>query len=150
MDPRVTLITLGYADVDAAHRFYLEGLGWPAILHVPGDVAFVQVAPGVALALWRADALAADIGPDEPVGSPAAGAVALAQNVGSPEEVAAVLDRAAAAGGTVLKPAQRAFFGGVQGYFADPGGARWEVAWNPGLRVADDGTITMEGPDDDG
>jgi hypothetical protein len=146
VEPRVTIITLGYPDGAAARRFYVDGLGWPTVLDIPGDVTFVQVAPGVALALWRADALAADMGTAE--GDPAAGSMALAQNVASADEVARVLDQAAAAGGTILKPAAPAFFGGVQGYFADPAGFAWEVAWNPGWYVGPDGRVSLQGPPD--
>lgn len=146
VEPRLSIITLGCPDVDAARRFYVDGLGWRPVLDVPGEVVFLQVAPGVALALWGAAALAADMGTAE--GSPAAGSMALAHNVATAAEVAEVLDQAAAAGGTIVKPAAPAFFGGVQGYFADPAGFAWEVAWNPGWHVADDGTVSLQGPPD--
>ena len=135
----LTLVTLGVADVARAREFYVEGLGWPVTLDLPGEVCFVQVAHGVLLALWGREALAEDSGaPLEP-----GAAMALASNVGSEDEVVALLARAEAAGATILKPAQRAFFGGLQGYFADPDGFRWEVAHNPGLTVDPDGTVHL-------
>ena len=144
MDPYVSIITLGCPDVAAARRFYVDGLGWAPVMEVADEVVFVQVGKGIALALWRADALAEDRG--RPVGSLADAPVALAHNVGTAEEVAEVIAAAEAAGGTVLKPAAPAFFGGVQGYFADPDGFSWEVAWNPGWHVAEDGTVSLAGP----
>src|SRR5512132_2128336 len=117
MEPKVTIITLGYPDVTAARRFYVDGLGWQPVMEVPGDVVFLQVGSGVALALWRADALAEDSG--APVGDPGSAPLALAHNVGTADEVAEVLAAAEAAGGTVLKPAGPVFYGGIQGYFAD-------------------------------
>jgi uncharacterized protein len=143
MRPYVSIITLGVPDVDTARRFYVDGLGWPVAMEVPGEVVFVQVGHGVALALWGAAELAADLGPETPVGDPSLGAVALAHNVGSDEEVGRVLAEADAAGGTILVPPRPAIFGGLQGYFADPAGHRWEVAHNPSWSVAEDGSITV-------
>src|SRR5215471_15491076 len=108
MDPYVSIITLGCPDVAAARRFYVDGLGWAPVMEVADEVVFVQVGKGIALALWRADALAEDRG--RPVGSLADAPVALAHNVGTAEEVAEVIAAAEAAGGTVLKPAAPAFF----------------------------------------
>lgn len=143
MDQRLSLVTIGVPDLAAARDFYVTGLGWTPVLDIAGEVAFLQVAPGVLLSLYGAAELAADIGPDR---SPAAtvGNVTLAHNVGSEEQVDAVLDDAARAGATILKPAQRAVWGGYHGYFADPAGTPWEVAFNPGWSVGDDGTVTMD------
>ena len=142
MEQRVDFITLGVADLAAARRFYVDGLGWRPTFEVEGEVVFIQVGHGLLLSLWGADAMADDIGAPVTPGSSAA----FAHNVGSDEDVQGVLDAAAAAGGTILKHAQPAFFGGVQGYFADPEGFRWEVAHNPGWRVDPDGTVHI-GPD---
>ena len=144
MEPKVSIITLGCPDVAAARRFYVEGLGWTPVMEVPGEVCFIQVGGGVALALWKADALAEDSG--LPVGEPRSASMALAHNVDSGDEVVEVIARAEAAGATVLKPAGPIFFGGIQGYFADPAGFRWEVAWNPGWSVAPDGSVSLAGP----
>lgn len=142
MEQRLSLITLGVPDLDEARRFYLDGLGWTPVLDLAGAVTFIQVAPGVLLSLYDATELAHDITPDR-VAAPTVGNVTLALNVGSAAEVDAVLAEAAAAGAAILKPAQRAVWGGYHGYFADPAGTPWEVAHNPGLSVADDGAVTI-------
>ena len=139
MEQHVDFITLGVADLAAARRFYVEGLGWKPTFEVEGEVVFLQVGHGLLLSLWNVREMAADIGAHVTPGS----AATFAHNVGSDDEVQAVLDTAEAAGGTVLKPAQRAFFGGVQGYFEDPEGFRWEVAHNPGWSVDPDGTVRI-------
>ena len=143
MRPYVSIITLGVHDLTAARRFYVDGLGWPVVMEVEDEVVFLQAGHGLALALWGAEELAADIGPGTSVGDPAQGAIALAHNVGSDEEVGRVLAEAEAAGGTILAPPRPAIFGGLQGYFADPAGHRWEVAHNPTFAVADDGSVSI-------
>lgn len=145
MEQRLDVLTLGVPDLGAARRFYVDGLGWEPVLEVPGEIVFLQVGHGRLLALWGADALEADIVGDRapaPAAPPGAG-VSLGHNVGSEAEVAAILERAAAAGGTVLKPAQRADFGGFHGYFADPAGFRWDVVHNPGWSVGADGQVRL-------
>ena len=142
MDQRLSLITIGVPDLAAARDFYVDGLGWTPVLDVAGAVTFVQVAPGVLLSLYDAAELAADIAPDR-VAADTVGNVTLAHNVGSEQQVDAVLDDAARAGATILKPPQRAVWGGYHGYFADPAGTPWEVAFNPGWSVGADGTVTM-------
>jgi hypothetical protein len=134
---RLSIVTLGTADLEASRRFYVEGLGWEPTFEVAGEVCFIQVAHGVLLALWRRDALADDSRAPVTAGDN----VALACNVDTEEAVAELLATAERAGARILKPAQPAFFGGVQGYFADPDGVRWEVAHNPGLSVDPDGTV---------
>jgi hypothetical protein len=137
-------------DLDAARRFYVDGLGWKPTLDIPGGIVFIQVGHGLLLALWGAASLEADVRPADPA-VPAAGPapMSLAQVVATEAEVVAVLERAQAAGGTVLKEAQRGDFGGFHGYFADPAGHRWEVATNPGWSVGADGRVTL-GPIEDG
>jgi hypothetical protein len=146
MEPRVTFITLGVDDLDAARRFYVDGLGWTPTFEVAGEVVFIQVGPGLLLALWGAADLDADSGGPPGRGS-GPGSFALAHNVDSDDAVVGVLAAAAAAGATILKPAQRADFGGFHGYFADPSGFRWEVAHNPGWAIAPDGRVSL-GPVD--
>lgn len=140
MDQRLSLITFGVPDLAAVRAFYVDGLGWSPLLDVPGAVCFLQVAPGVVLSLFPAPDLADDVG--RPVGA-GPGAVTLARNVGTPaevdEQVRAFLD----AGAHLVKPAQPAQWGGYHAYVADPAGALWEIAHNPGWSVAADGTVTM-------
>ncbi len=147
MQPRVHIITLGTPDLTAARRFYVEGLGWEPTMEVPGEIVFLRVGHGLLLGLWDAGALERDIDPSAPK-RPATGpaVMTLAHNVGSDAEVAEVLARAEAAGGTVLKKAQRGDVGFVHGYFADPAGFRWEVAHNPGLVFRADGTVSFVQP----
>lgn len=143
MQQQVHFLTLGVRDLPTARRFYVDGLGWEPTLDID-EVVFLQVAPGVLLALWPAADLEADIGPN---GSPSTAAAqapfALAHNVGSDAEVDAVIASFVAAGGAVLKPAQAAAFGGYHGYVADPDGFRWEIAHNPGWGVAPDGKVAI-------
>lgn len=142
MEQRLSLVTLGVPDLEAARRFYLDGLGWRPVLDLPGTVTFVPVGPGLVLSLFDAADLAADIGDGRAAASGPAD-VTLAHNVGSPEEVDAALADAVRAGATVLKPAQRASWGGYHAYFADPAGTVWEVAHNPGMTVDADGKVRL-------
>lgn len=146
MDPRIDLITLGVPDLEAARRFYVEGLGWPTVLEIPGEFVLIQAGHSRALGLFGADELEADIGAPPPDGAPGLG-VTLAQVVESEDAVTAVVERAVAAGATVLKEPQRAFWGGFHAYFADPAGFRWEIAHNANWRVEEDGRVGM-GPGD--
>ena len=134
---RLSIVTLGTADLEASRRFYVEGLGWEPTFEVAGEVCFIQVAHGVLLALWGQEALAEDSRAPVTAGDN----VVLACNVDTEEAVAELLATAERAGARILKSAQPAFFGGVQGYFADPDGVRWEIAHNPGLSVDADGTV---------
>ncbi len=139
MEPRLSLLTLGVADVARSRAFY-ERLGFTASPTSNQSVTFFP-AGGVVLALYGRDALAEDAHvPPEGSGF---GGVALAHNVRRREEVAAVLAEAEAAGGRVLKPAQDVFWGGHSGYFADPDGHPWEVAWNPFFSFTEDGRLVL-------
>lgn len=142
MEPRLSLITLGYADLDRAVRFYRDGLGFPLSPASQGDVAFFRTG-GVVLALYPRGKLAADAGAAADGRPGAFGGITLAHNVRDRTDVAVILARAAAAGGRVVKPAQDAFWGGHHGYFADPDGFLWEVAWNPFFPIADDGSVVL-------
>jgi catechol 2,3-dioxygenase-like lactoylglutathione lyase family enzyme len=138
MEQRLSLVTLGVADLDRSRRFY-EALGWRR----HGDqaeVAFFQ-AGGMVLALWSRQALAADAHLS-PEGSGFAG-IALAYNTRTRDEVDAVLAEAKAAGATIPKPAEATFWGGYAGYFADPDGHLWEVAWNPHWTIGADGSVKL-------
>jgi catechol 2,3-dioxygenase-like lactoylglutathione lyase family enzyme len=142
MEPRLTLVTLGVADVARARRFY-ETLGFVASGASQESVAFFP-AGGVVLALWARKALAEDAGIEDSAGGFAG--VALAHNARSEAEVDAVLAEAVAAGAKLVKPAHKVFWGGYSGYFADPDGHLWEVAYNPGWPLDGDGRIVLPPP----
>jgi uncharacterized glyoxalase superfamily protein PhnB len=128
MEQRLTAVTLGVANLQRARRFYEKGLGWTASQAGDKDVAFFQ-ANGLVIALWGRANLANDANlKDDGEGF---SGIALAHNVRSREEVDAVLAKAGHAGARILKPGQETFWGGYAGYFADPDGHMWEVAWNP-------------------
>lgn len=134
MKPRVTLITLGVDDLERALRFYRDGLGWKSEGIVGrefphGAVAFFDLQAGLRLALWPRASLAHDSG--LPRSDPSATDLSLGHNVASRQEVDAAMDKAKAAGARIVKPAHATFWGGYAGYFQDPDGHLWEVAWNP-------------------
>lgn len=131
MEPRITLVTLGVSDLARSIRFYRDGLGLPQ-RETPESVAFFEMR-GMWLSLYARGALADDAG----VSAEGSGfrGFALAHNVRSPEAVDCLLAEAVAAGATLVKPGQKVFWGGYSGYFADPDGFLWEVAWNPDLPI---------------
>lgn len=131
MEPRITLITLGVTDLERSVRFYRDGLKLP-LRDGPQGVAFFETG-GTWLSLYPRDALAEDA----TVASDGSGfrGFALAHNVRSPEDVDVILREALDAGAKLVKPGQKVFWGGYSGYFADPDGFLWEVAWNPGFGV---------------
>lgn len=141
MDARIHLVTLGVTDLQRAVRFYRDGLGWHTSMKEGEDVAFFQLGPMV-LALWGRDQLAGDA--NVPAGDkPAFCGVSLAQCLPSKADVDAVLAKAQAAGATIPKPAEDTFWGGYAGYFADPDGYLWEIAWNPFWELLPDGGIRL-------
>lgn len=127
MKPRISMITLGVRDLERATRFYQYGLGLPR-REFSGDVSFFEL-NGSWLALYGWEALAEDAA-QSPQGGGFRG-VSLAHNVESPEQVDALVKQAVEAGGRLVKPPQPVSWGGYAGYFADPDGHLWEVAWNP-------------------
>lgn len=145
MEQRVSLITLGVADLERAATFY-EALGWKREESPDGVIAFNLL--GQTLGLFPLQSLAEDIGldPDQPMKGFTG--ITLAYNVRSEEDVAPVLAAAEAAGGKVLKSAQRVFWGGFSGYFADPDGHIWEVAHNPFSPLGRDGAFQWGGVKD--
>ena len=140
MKPRITLITLGVDDLERSLRFYRDGLGLATdgIIGTEfeyGAVAFFELKSGFKLALWPRKSIAHDAGLARGVKSPTE--FTLAHNVSSADEVDAVMNEAEKAGATIVKPAQSTFYGGYAGYFQDPDGHLWEVAWNPQWSVQD-------------
>jgi len=142
MEPRLSLVTLGVADVGRARRFY-EALGFKASAASQESVAFFD-AGGVVLGLYGRAALAEDAHVSD--SEPAFSGVALAHNARSEEEVDRVLAEAVAAGARLAKKGQKAFWGGYSGYFADPDGHLWEVAYNPHFPLDASGRIRLPAP----
>lgn len=130
MDTRITFVTLAVADLAASRRFYVEGLGWAPAFEADGEVMFFRVGPTVMLSLWSRSGFEAEVGP---LGDAAATPpITLAHNMPDVAGVDAVMADAAAAGARIVRPAQQREWGGYSGYFADPDGFRWEIAYNPG------------------
>ena len=134
MKARITVITLGVDDLEPSLRFYRDGLGLATEGIVGtefqnGAVVFIQLQPGLRLALWPRKSISHDTG--LPVGRASATEMTLGHNVGSKAEVDEVMARARAAGAVIVKPAHDTFWGGYSGYFQDPDGHLWEVVWNP-------------------
>jgi len=132
MKPVISMITLGVRDLQVATAFYQQGLGLPRLEFESEGVCFFQLA-GAWLSLFPLEELAKDAGVD-PAGS-GFRAMSLAQNVASEAEVDEVLALAVKAGGTLVKAGQKVFWGGYSGYFADPDGHLWEIAFNPFMQV---------------
>jgi catechol 2,3-dioxygenase-like lactoylglutathione lyase family enzyme len=138
MEQRLTCVTLGVSDIGRARSFY-EALGWSGT-SPDGEVVFFQ-AGGMVLALWDRGLLAEDSAVTDAGGW---GGVTLAHNVGSPEEVDAVIAQAEAAGARIGRPGAPTSWGGYSGVFVDPDGHPWEVAHNPYWRLAADGTVHLD------
>jgi catechol 2,3-dioxygenase-like lactoylglutathione lyase family enzyme len=136
---RVQVITVGVTDLTVSRAFYSEGLGWKPVLDLD-EIVFYQVGHGLLLALFPILDFAADIGHAI---APSDGGFSLGHIVDTPDEVDAAIERARAAGAQILKDPQDAAYGGYHGYFADPDGHRWEIAWNPGFAVTSDGSVTL-------
>ena len=128
MEPRISIITLGVSDLQRSLRFYRDGLGLPTTWAPDKGVIFFQTS-GVALALYPLSDLANDALIDPLAHRSTWTGIALAHNVRVKEDVDHVLASAERAGGKIQKPAQDAFWGGYSGYFTDPDGYLWEVAW---------------------
>lgn len=140
MEQRVSLVTLGVADLGRARRFY-EALGWGSDSKSEDGVVFFQ-AGGMIVGLWGRADLAEDCRVDDSGGF---GGIALAHNVRSPEEVDAVLAQAEKAGAWITRQGAPTFWGGYSGVFLDPDGHPWEIAHNPFWTIHDDGSVTRSG-----
>ena len=141
MEQRISLITLAVLDLERSRAFY-AGLGWqPAALDAPG-VVFFQCG-GLIVGLYPRAELMRDLGIRDDGAT--FGGITLAYNTRSREEVDAVLHAAEGAGGEIIKPGHDICWGGYVGFFRDPDGHIWEVAWNPGFRITEDGGVFLPG-----
>lgn len=138
MEQRLSVITLGVADLGRSRAFY-EALGWTTGAKPGDDVVFFQ-AGGIVIALWDRARLAEDSGVEDGGGW---GGITLAYNVRSPADADAVLEAAHAAGARIARPGGETFWGGYSGVFVDPDGHPWEVAHNPRWTLADDGSVSL-------
>ncbi|GGL96741.1 VOC family protein [Nakamurella endophytica] len=160
MHPQLHFLTLSTPDLDAARRFYRDGLGWTPTVDVPGEVLFFQVAPGLLLGLFESRSFDRDLGGPDTTGAETTGpdtagtaaaartggvsGVTLAHNVDSREAVDRTVADLVAAGATVHTPPQDGAFGGIyHAHVADPNGVLWEIAHNPTWHVAADGTVQL-------
>lgn len=145
MEQRISVITLGVADLARSRSFY-EQLGWQPSMPDTEGIVFFQ-AGAIIFALFPRNELAKDANLSPSTGGSPDGsgfrALSLAYNSRTRAEVDTVLNAAVSAGATLRKPAQEAFWGGYSGYFSDPDGFLWEVAWNPQFPIADDGSIHL-------
>ena len=143
MQQRLSVVTLGVRDLDRSRRFYEEGLGWRRA-NRGDEIVFFQL-NGIVLALFPWDHLAKDA--QVPTEGQGFRGVTLAYCTETRDEVPAVLARAEQAGGRIVKHAQDVFWGGHSGYFADPDGHLWEVAWNPEWSLDERGNVSIQGPE---
>ena len=140
MKPRITVLTLGVDDLERSLKFYRDGLGLSTQGIVGrefehGAVAFFDLQAGLRLAIWPRDSLAHDAGIPKQAPSPTD--FSIGHNVASESEVDAVMAQAERAGGRIVKPPHKTFWGGYAGYFQDPDGHLWEVVFNPALIPAE-------------
>ena len=131
MEQRVSFITLAVQDLAASHRFYVDGLGWEPEFHDPSEVLMFRAGPQTVLSLWDRAHFEAEVGASAQSG-PGVVPVTLSHNVHERSQVDDVLADARAAGASQVSDGVEREWGGYTGYFADPDGFRWEVAWNPG------------------
>ena len=142
MDQRAHFLTIATPDLDAARRFYVDGLGWHPLLDVAGEIIFFQIGHGLTLGLFESEHFVADLGGVHD-GQRAPTGLTLSHNVDSPAQVREIVDAAVAAGASLLKTPQQTSFGGFHGHFSDPNGVIWEICHNPGWNVDDDGLVSL-------
>jgi len=141
MEPRLSIVCLGVADLERSLRFYRDGLGLPTTRKAEDGIVFFQL-QGTILELYPYSELAADVGPGWDVPRSRFSGITIAHNVRTKAEVDAVMTAAKAAGGTIEKPAADTFWGGYSGYFSDPDGYLWEVAWGA-FEFNEDGSLIV-------
>lgn len=141
MEPRISLITLGVRDLERSLRFYRDGLDLPTSWSADKGVIFFRTS-GTALALYPYDSLAEDVAPEFLVERSRFTGITLAHNVRTRNEVDELLAKAERAGAKIEKPAQSASWGGYSGYFSDPDGYLWEVAWGA-FEFHEDGSLVI-------
>lgn len=140
VEARLNIVTLGVADLDVSRRFYVEGLGWRASSASQDKIVFIQLG-GIVLALHPREMLAEDA--TVPADGSGFRGITLAHNVRDKADVAPILAHAEKAGGRIVKAAHDVYWGGHSGYFADPDGFLWEVAWNPYAEMNDKGELVL-------
>lgn len=142
MKQNVHFITFATQSLDAARDFYCTALGWTPLADVPGEIIFFQVAPGLVLGLFDADKFTQDLATGREQST--VSGVTLSHNVASAEQVQAVVDAMTSAGGRVLKAPQAGAFGGIfHAHVQDPNGIIWEIAYNPGWHVDENGAVSF-------
>lgn len=143
MEPRLSIVTLGVSDLERSFRFYHDGLGFPTSRDPSQGIVFFQT-NGVCLALYPLEKLAEDVSSDLSSERSLFSGFTLAHNTKTKDEVDEVLRLAQEAGGRIEKPAQDVFWGGYSGYFSDPDGFLWEVAYSDSWEFNDDGSLVIE------
>ena len=143
MGPRISMVTLGVDDLQRSYEFYHHGLGFPTTRTPESGIIFFQTG-GTCLALYPHDKLAEDVAPDFQQERSRFPGITLAHNTRTKDEVDQVLELAQQAGGRIEKPAQIASWGGYSGYFSDPDGYLWEVAWSDSWHFPEDGSLVIE------
>ena len=143
LEPRISIITLGVTDLDRSYEFYHHGLGFPTSHNPETGIVFFRTS-GTCLALYPLDKLAEDVSPDLKADRNAFPGMTLAHNTKTKAEVDEVLSLAERCGGRIEKHAQDTFWGGYSGYFSDPDGYFWEVAWSESWKFHDDGSLVIE------
>ena len=142
MEQRLSMVTLGVADLQISKQFYEQVIGWDSA-HGPEGIAFFDLG-GIVLALYAHADLINEVTPGEaPSHDPAYNGFALAHNARNKEEVNSIFSKLKANGATIIKEPEEVFWGGYSGYFSDPDGHPWEVAYNPYWTIMEDGRISM-------
>jgi catechol 2,3-dioxygenase-like lactoylglutathione lyase family enzyme len=143
MEPRISIVTLGVEDLERSFRFYHHGLGFPTTRRPEDGIVFFQMR-GTCLALYPRDELAADVSPRLSPQRATFSGITLAHNTRTKEGVDEILELAERSGGRIEKRPQIASWGGYSGYFSDPDGYLWEIAWSASWRFHGDGSLVIE------